>query len=107
MNYISILEMHQELSLIAILIIVFVMDLFLPESKRGAMHTTTAVLLTLQLLANIVHDEVTLFGGMYHSTAMASAIKSILTLGTILVVMQSTRWLNRADTKHKIGEFYI
>ena len=43
---------------------------------------------------------------MYHSTPMASIMKSVLTLGTILVFLQSTHWLRRPDTRHKMGEFY-
>ena len=38
---------------------------------------------------------------------MASVMKSILTLGTILVFLQSSDWLKRQDVKHKNGEFYI
>ena len=49
----------------------------------------------------------TLFGGMYHSTPMASVLKSILTIGTILVFLQADTWLKREDTRHKQGEFYI
>lgn len=33
-------------------------------------------------------------------------MKSVLTLGTILVFLQSTHWLRRSDTRHKMGEFY-
>ena len=65
------------------------------------------ILLTIQLLANLWPEEVTLFGGMYHSTPMASVLKSILTIGTILVFLQADTWLKREDTRHKQGEFYI
>ena len=62
------------------------------------------ILLTIQLLANLWPEEVTLFGGMYHSTPMASVLKSILTIGTILVFLQADPWLKREDTRHKQGE---
>lgn len=103
----SILLMHQELSLIAVFLLVFVMDLFLPEKRHYLIRRIVCVLLGIQLVTNLTPDEIVLFGGMYHSTPMASVMKSILTLGTILVFMQSSDWLKRQDVKHKTGEFYI
>lgn len=107
MDYTSILHMHQELGLTAVFLLIFVLDLFLPTRLRHWLRPLACILLGVQLLANIVPDEVTLFGGMYHSTPMASIMKSILTLGTILVFMQASNWLRRPDTRHKMGEFYI
>ena len=107
MDYTSILSMHQELSLIAVFLLVFVMDLFLPDKHRYYMRRIACVLLGIQLVTNLTPDEVELFGGMYHSTPMASVMKSILTFGTILVFLQSSDWLKRKDVKHKNGEFYI
>ena len=107
MNYISVLQMHQELSLIAVFLLIFVLDLFLPARFRHWLRPASCILLGIQLLANLYPTEVTLFGGMYHSTPIASVMKSILTLGTILVFMQSTHWLRRPDTRHKMGEFYL
>ena len=106
MDITSILSMHQELSLIAVFLLVFVLDLFLPESHRHLIRRIACILLGLQLVTNLTPDEVILFGGMYHSTPMASVMKSILTLGTILVFMQSSDWLKRKDVTHKTGEYY-
>ena len=107
MDYTSILNMHQELSLIAVFLLVFVLDLFLPEKHRYLIRRIACILLGIQLVTNLTPDEVILFGGMYHSTPMASVMKSILTLGTILVFMQSSDWLKRQDVQHKTGEYYI
>lgn len=106
MDFTSIFSMHQELSLIAVFLIVFLSDLFLPERLRHLLHPMACILLAVQLVGNLVPDEVSLFGGMYHSTPIASVMKSILTFGTILVFMQSKDWLTRKDTRHKMGEFY-
>ena len=106
MDITSILQMHQELSLTAVFLLMFVLDLFLPVRLRHWLRPLACTLLGIELLANIWPDEVILFGGMYHSTPMASIMKSVLTLGTILVFLQSTHWLRRPDTRHKMGEFY-
>ena len=107
MDITSILSMHQELSLIAVFLLTFVMDLFLPEQHRYLARRGACIALSIHLVLNLVPDEVVLFGGMYHSTPMASVMKSILTLGTILVFLQSSDWLKRKDVQHKNGEFYI
>ena len=107
MDITTILSMHQELSLIAVFLLVFMMDLFLPEEHRYLTRRGACILLSIQLVTNLIPDDVILFGGMYHSTPMASVMKSILTLGTILVFLQSSDWLKRQDVKHKNGEFYI
>ena len=107
MDITAILHMHAELSLTAVFILMFLLDLFLPAPQRHWLRPMACILLTIQLLANLWPEEVTLFGGMYHSTPMASVLKSILTIGTILVFLQADPWLKREDTRHKQGEFYI
>lgn len=106
MDYTSILQMHQELSLIAVFLLMFILDLFLSEKHRYLIRRIACVLLGIQLVTNLTLDEVILFGGMYHSTPMASVMKSILTLGTLLVFLQSSDWLRRQDVEHKTGEYY-
>ena len=92
--------------MIAVFLLVFLLDLFLPEQHRHLIRKIVCILLGIQLVTNLVPDEVVLFGGMYHSTPMASVMKSILTFGTILVFMQSSDWLKRQDVQHKTGEYY-
>ena len=94
MDITAILHMHAELSLTAVFILMFLLDLFLPATQRHWLRPMACILLTIQLLANLWPEEVTLFGGMYHSTPMASVLKSILTIGTILVFLQADTWLN-------------
>jgi NADH-quinone oxidoreductase subunit N len=60
--------MHQELSLIAVFLLVFVLDLFLPEKHRHLIRPMACILLGIQLVTNLTPNEVVLFGGMYHST---------------------------------------
>ena len=107
MDITSIFQMNQELSLVFVFLLTFILDLFLPERLRNWLCPVACILLGIQLVANIWPKEAVLFGGMYHSTPMGSVMKSILSLGTILVFMQSKDWLNRPDAKHKAGEFYV
>ena len=66
MDITSILSMHQELSLIAVFLLTFVMDLFLPEEHRYLARRGACIALSIHLVLNLVPNEVVLFGGMYH-----------------------------------------
>lgn len=99
-------QMRQEIGLTAVFLLMFVADLFLSEKHRNLLHPTACILLALQTVLTARPEDVTLFAGMYHSTELASALKTILSFGTLLVFLQSTQWLNRPDARHKTGEFY-
>ncbi len=110
MNYSQFLDMIPEATLMAILVIVFVAD-FCSHGKaeRKWFNPFVCVLLLAQLLINIcpVSETVSLFGGIYTATPAANMMKSILTFGTLIVVMQSRNWLTITDTKKAEGEFYM
>lgn len=110
MNYSQFLDMIPEATLMAILVIVFVAD-FCSHGKaeRRWFNPFVCVLLLAQLLINIcpVSETVSLFGGIYTATPAANMMKSVLTFGTLIVVMQSRNWLTITDTKKAEGEFYM
>lgn len=108
MNYFtSLITMHQEFSLTIVFLIIFVLDLMLSQRHKHLLRPIACILLGIQIAINLVPDEGAAFGGMYYSTAMTNVMKSILSFGTLLVFLQSSPWLRRADVVHKTGEFYI
>ena len=107
MNFAAIISMQQEVTLALIILIMLVADLFTKESNSRILRTLAYVLMVVQIAVNIVPAETSAFDGMYHSTQMASVVKTILSLGTLLVFMQADKWLGREDTSFKTGEFYV
>ncbi len=108
MNYFQFLDMIPEVSLIAIILVLFLYDLFTEGKPRRHFHLIACVLVGIHLIANINPDGYTeLFGGMYQASPMAHVMKSILTMGTLIVMLQADNWLRRDDTRHKQGEFYM
>lgn len=105
-NMMQFFHMRQEVGLIVAFILMFAADLFLADRHRKLLHPIACILLTLQMVITMKPEEVTLFGGMYHSTHIASALKTILSFGTLIVFLQSAVWLERPDARHKTGEFY-
>ena len=94
--------MIPEATLMAILVIVFVAD-FCSHGKaeRKWFNPFVCILLLAQLVINLcpATETVSLFGGIYHATPAASMMKSVLTFGTLVVVLQSRNWLTVTETK--------
>lgn len=108
MNYIQFLEMRPEISLLVVFVAVFVYDLVGRGKLRHYFHPVTCLLLMLHTAVCLFDccNEVELFSGMYYSCPMIGFVKTILTGGTLLLVMQANKWLRSANTTHKQGEFY-
>ena len=101
--------MQAELSLIAVIVLLFLYDLIAGERGRRHFAAVACSLLTLSILLNIVPrgESCDLFGGMFRYVPMHTVIKSVLSIGALVVCMQATTWLRREDTAHKQGEFYV
>lgn len=101
--------MQAEIGLAIVLIIVLLADLFQKTPFPKNMQRLSCALLVILLLNNVFGSTANgeAFGGMFQNTPMTSVVKIILTLGTLLVFMQADTWLNREDTRHKAGEFYL
>ena len=114
MDYSQFLLLKEELSLILVIVILFVADLFMsPDAHKNdgkpVLNTMLpVVLLTVHTLITIVPGPVAdAFGGMYHNQPIQSIVKSILSIGTLIVFLMAHEWMRRPDTAIKQGEFYI
>lgn len=108
MDYSQFLYMKDELSLIVVLLIVFLFDLFASEKARKYFQPLVCIMMLIQVCVNIVPGQpVEIFGGMYQYMPIMTIVKSILGIGTLIIFLQADAWLKREDTKIKQGEFYI
>lgn len=111
-DYSQFLHMIPEVTLTAILLIVFLADLFTSKAsgvsnERKWFNPLVCVLLLAHIFINIQPVEAAqTFGGMYAISPAVGIIKTVLALGTFIVVLQSREWLQRTDTNFKEGEFY-
>ena len=112
-DYSQFLNMIPEVTLMALLVIVFIAD-FLTAQKPGEANTRgwfnpmVCVLMAAHLIINIGPTEAAQsFGGMYMTNSAVGVIKSILAFGTLIVLIQSRGWMQRPDTSFKEGEFYM
>lgn len=108
MDYSQLLSMRPELSLIILIVITFIYDLFAGGKARKYFQLMVSLgLAGLIGVTLCTMGEVSVFDGMYAATPISNAIKAILTLGTLIVVMQANVWLSREDMSIKRGEYYI
>ena len=104
--------MIPEAMLMAILVIVFIADFCSSkQTERKWFNPFVCILLLAQLIISFTplggSEGANLFGGMYNATPAANMMKSILTFGTLIVVMQARNWLTNTDAKLTEGEFYM
>lgn len=115
MDYSQFLILKEELSLLAVIVILFVLDLMFlsPDARKGegrpVLNTIipVALLLVHTLITIVPGPETEAFGGMYHNAPVQSIVKSILSIGTLVVFLMAHEWMKLPDTAHKQGEFYF
>ena len=108
MDYSQFLNMIPEATLMLALIIVFCADFALSKSPRKTyvLSILTGALLLCQLVPCFMAEPAVAFGGLYVSSAIVNVMKTVLTLGTFIVVVMSQSWLKN-NASQISGEFYI
>ena len=116
MDFSQFLSMQAELSLLAVIVILFIADLFMSgdgKEQKGIYNTPLPIILLaahtlLNLVPTLSGDAVTTaFGGMYVTTAMGGIVKSVLSIGTLITFFMAHGWMKRQENLVKQGEFYI
>ena len=108
MVYTNFLHMQQEISLVAVIVLLLIYDIFGTPKSLKYIQPVACLLVGIHILFNICPTpDVTAFGGMYHNTAMGSVMKTILGIGTLLVFMQANNWLSGERAIIRRGEFYM
>lgn len=109
MDYSQFLNMLPEATLMAILVIVFIVDFAFKNStqKHSALYMATGLLLLAQIAPCAIAGPTSAFGGLYVTSESVNVMKLILTAGTLIVLIMAQPWLTRDDVKNKEGEFYM
>ena len=96
-----------EAFLVLWLLIVFVADFCLhkDEQKAKKLSLVTIGVLIAQTLLMFGAQPNEAFGGMYVSTSAVNVMKTILTFGTLIVVIMAQSWVEK--NQRLAGEFYM
>lgn len=108
MDYSNFIYLKEELSLIAVIVLLLLYDVFGTKRSLRFFQPVACVLIGAHILLNLVPEApASAFGGMYCDTAMGGIVKTILSIGTLLVFMQAHHWLKSEKTVIRRGEFYV
>lgn len=101
--------MQPELLLLIATVLLFFIDLFAsPRFLDKWFSGIACVLLAVVTVMGCIPcgETHTLFGGMFVTTPMTTAMKMVLNIGTILILLQAHTWINSDACKIRRGEFY-
>ncbi len=108
MDYSSFLQMKEEFSLLAVMIILLVYDIFATEKALRYFQPVALVLFAVHTLLNCIpYDAFQIAGGMYQYVPIQTYVKTILNVGTLIVLLQAHKFLNEEANRIKRGEFYF
>lgn len=107
MNFSEFLVLRDEISLVALMLILLLYDLFAPERAQKAMPWLASLLFLVQIGVTLIPSATCeAFGGMYHTNMVVSLAKTIMSAGTMLVFLLSNRWV-REEHRIATGEYYF
>lgn len=108
MGYSNFLFLKEELSLIVVMVLLLVYDLFGSKKSLAYFHPVACILFLAHTLVNFFPSgSLEAFGGMYVCSPMGSIVKTILNVGTMIILMQASNWLNSESVLIRRGEFYL
>lgn len=106
-NYSQFFTMRMELLVLAVFLIVFLFDTFCGKSQRKFVTPLTLVLFgAATVYGFFCNCTGQAFSGMYETSPVISCIKSILNVGTFIVLLQSVKWIDSEEGSKRRGEFF-
>ncbi len=100
--------MRQELLLIAIAVILLIVEIFLPDSRKQRIILPAILMMAAATVAGFFPGTPgELFGGMYQSTRLTMMLKNILNIGVLIVFIQSVDWLKQPQNQDRISEYFL
>ncbi len=110
MDYSQFLVMHQEIGLLALILLIFLFDTFSSRQVPRGLSMFSVCLFGLLTVAGFVFPwdkaVASAFGGMYVTSPVMIAIKNVLNVGVFIVLLQSMSWTDSEFMRIRRGEFY-
>ena len=109
MNFDSFLLMRHEIILLAIILLLIVAEIFMPQNKKSSIVHLAIFLFGIHTIVGFFAiDEGSLFGGMFRTDGLIHFFKNVLNIGVLIVLLQSADWLQEKIVQHNRGtEFFI
>ncbi len=103
------LLLRQEISLLAIALLLLIVEIFISEKKKSLVVPLVIFLFGLHtILGFLPMGEGTVFGGMFQTNGLIHFFKNILNLGVLIVLLQAADWVKeKIVLQHRGAEFFI
>jgi len=103
------LLLRQEISLLAIALLLLIVEIFIAENKKSLVVPLVIFLFGVHtLLGFLPMADGELFGGMFRTNSLIHLIKNILNLGVLIVLLQAADWVKeKIVSQHRGAEFFI
>lgn len=109
MNLESFLLMRSEIGLLAIIVLLLIFEIFSNQKQKAAIIPLALVLLAINTIIGflpLANGE--LFGGMYRTNTLLVLFKTTLSIGVLIVLLQSADWLKeKVVAENKAAEFIL
>lgn len=100
--------MRNELSLLVVVLLLLVAEIFSSKNARFMLLNVATGLFALHTILGFLPAETgELFGGMYRNTALIVLMKNILNIGVLVVLLQVQGWLKKPENDNRSLEFYM
>ncbi|MBP1664731.1 MAG: nuoN [Bacteroidetes bacterium] len=108
MNYSDFLYMRNELSLLIVILFLLVYDLIAGKKGMKYFQPVAIIAFAIHTVLNILpYPAGEAFGGMYLNTPMMTVVKSILNIGTLIVLLQAKNVFDMENQRNRRGEYYF
>jgi len=107
MNWSVISSMRLEVLLTLMILYQLIADLSEKENKRSVINFTIFFFTVITIIGWLPSTNANLFGSMYLQDELRVLLKNILNISTLIVLLQSTGWLNKSENQSKTGAFYL
>jgi NADH-quinone oxidoreductase subunit N len=109
MNMGNFLLMSQEILLLAIIVVLVIAEIFMPQRKKGTnVHLALFLFGIHTVLGFLSTDYGSLFGGMFHTNALIQFFKNVLNVGVLILLLQSADWVKEKIVEENRGtEFFV
>ncbi len=101
--------MRQEIFLLAIILLLIVGEIFIPNNKKSSIVHLALFLFGIHtVIGFFTIEESSLFGGMFRTNTLIHFFKNVLNVGVLIVLLQSADWIQEKMVHLNKGtEFFI
>ncbi len=107
MNWSTLSIMRLEVLMTFMVLYQLLADLSEKENKRSIINITIIFFTIITIIGFLPSENTTLFGNMYITDELRVFLKNILNISTLIILLQSTGWLNKPENHSKTGAFYL